>query len=87
LRTAAADAGWSSVYDSYFNAVLLTPAALVRLARRGRAERTPTRSELALTPPALDRLLELPMAAEARLIARGRRIPCGLSLLAVLRRP
>lgn len=91
LREAAVESGWSVVRDTHFNAVLLPPAAAVRLARRGRdgaegAEGADDaqRSELAMTPPVLDRLLELPLRAEARLIGRGRRIGAGLSLLAVL---
>ena len=139
LRAAAGAAGWVVVRDTHFNALLLGPAAVVRLARRprggggggaepraagagaagagaagagaagaggagagaageggagagGAGEGTAGgadggRSELALTPPALDPLLELPFRAEARLIGGGRRIPAGLSLLAVLGRP
>jgi len=84
LRSAAADAGWSAVADTHFNAVLLAPAAIVRVARRHRSS---SRSELTFTPHLLDRALELPMAREAKLIARGHRLPFGLSLLMVLRRP
>jgi len=86
LHAAATDAAWSIVRDTYFNAVLLPPAAVVRRARRDRTTSSPTNSELTLTPPLLNRLLELPLAAEAELIGHGRRIPCGLSLLAVLQR-
>ena len=67
-----------------FNAAYLLPAALVRLARR-RASGGDS-SELALTPGALDPLLELPLRAEAALIRRGVGLPAGLSLLALLRR-
>jgi SAM-dependent methyltransferase len=84
LRAAATDAGWSAVAYTHFNAVLLAPAAVVRLARRSRSS---NRSELTFTPHLLDRALELPMAREAKLIARGHRLPFGLSLLMVLRRP
>jgi SAM-dependent methyltransferase len=85
LQAAALGAGWRFVSDTHFNALLLAPAAVVRLWQRSR--RRPARSDLALTPPSLDRLLELPLALEARLLARGRRLGAGLSLLAVLRRP
>lgn len=81
LREASAEAGWTRVTDSFFNAALLAPAAIVRLARR-RADRG--RSELALTPPWLDRLLTAPNQAEAGVLRAGGRIPAGLSLLAVL---
>jgi hypothetical protein len=73
------------VGDTHFNALLLAPAAAVRMAQRRRG--THSRSDLALTPPALDRLLELPLRVESRVVAAGGRLPAGLSLLAVLRRP
>ena len=89
LRAAAETAGWRVERMTGFNAALLLPAAAVRLIRRGRAsgangDRAET-SELALTPPSLDTVLELPLRAEAALIARGRSLPAGLSLLALLR--
>ncbi|HEY4279102.1 MAG TPA: class I SAM-dependent methyltransferase [Conexibacter sp.] len=97
LRAAAAESGWSVLRDTHFNALLLPPAAVVRLARRRRAgadnsERDgdaatgPAPSELAITPRALDALLELPLRAEAGIIGGGRRIGAGLSLLAVMAR-
>jgi hypothetical protein len=73
------------VRDTHFNSVLLAPAAAVRLAQRRR--RAHPRSDLELTPAALDGLLELPLRLEARLLRAGLRLPAGLSLLAVLRRP
>ena len=85
LHAAVKDAGWRVVRDTHFNATLLAPAAIVRLTRRHRAQGdAPNRSELTLTPPRLDTLLEQPLRGEARLIAAGHRIPAGLSLLAVL---
>lgn len=85
LRAAATESGWTVLRDTHFNALLLPPAAAVRLVRRRRLDDAdPGRSELTMTPPSLDRLLELPLRAEARLIGHGRRIPAGLSLLAVM---
>lgn len=84
LRRAAARAGWVVERDSYFNALLLAPAAALRWWRRGRPARA---SDLAATPAALNGLLELPLRAEADLLRRGGRLPAGLSLLAVLRNP
>jgi SAM-dependent methyltransferase len=84
LRAAAADAGWAPESDTYFNSILLAPAAAVRLARRRSAG---SRSELTFTPRAVHRLLEAPLRREAALIAAGHRLPFGLSLLMVLRRP
>jgi SAM-dependent methyltransferase len=82
LVDAAVESDWEVAENSYFNAALLAPAAAVRLARR----RAPSgRSELTLTPPALDRVLEWPSRAEAALLRSGVRVPFGLSLLAVLR--
>jgi SAM-dependent methyltransferase len=86
LRLLAADAECDFVRDTHFNALLLPPIAIVRrmLRRpdRGRARR----SDLDLTPPRLDRVLELPLRAEAWFLAAGGRLPFGLSLLMVLRR-
>jgi SAM-dependent methyltransferase len=84
LRAAAREAGWEVVGDTHFNSVLLGPAAAVRLAQRRR--RRHAHSDLDLTPPRLNGLLELPLRLEARLVAAGTRLPAGLSLLAVLRR-
>jgi SAM-dependent methyltransferase len=84
LRAAAREAGWDVVSDTHFNSVLLGPAAVVRLAQRRRARHT--HSDLELTPPRLNGLLELPLRLESRLVAAGTRLPAGLSLLAVLRR-
>jgi SAM-dependent methyltransferase len=85
LRAAARGAGWEVVSDTHFNSLLLAPAAAVRLAQRRR--RAHTHSDLALTPPVLNGVLELPLRLESRLVAAGARLPAGLSLLAVLRRP
>jgi SAM-dependent methyltransferase len=84
LRSAALDAGWDLVSDTYFNGLLLAPAAAVRLASRRRSQ---PHSDLDVTPQVLNRVLELPMRLESRLLAAGSRLPAGLSLLAVLRRP
>jgi SAM-dependent methyltransferase len=86
LGAAARSAGWRVERMTSFNAAYLLPAAVVRIARRGE-DGTAESSELALTPPALDALLELPLRAEAALIARGISLPAGLSLLTLLRAP
>jgi SAM-dependent methyltransferase len=82
LRAAAEAAGWQIERMTGFNVVYLAPAALVRIGRRERRE---GESELELTPPALNPLLELPLRLEAALVRRGASLPTGLSLLAVLR--
>jgi SAM-dependent methyltransferase len=85
LRAAADAAGWQVVSDTHFNALLLAPAAVVRIVERHRPR--PSSSDLARTPPVLNSLLEIPLILESRLLAHGGRLPVGLSLLAILRRP
>ena len=85
LRTVARAAGWEIIGDTHFNSVLLPATAAVRVVQRHR--RTHERSDLELTPPALNGVLELPLRLEARLVAAGVRLPAGLSLLATMRRP
>ena len=86
LRRAGWTAGWGLEYDTHFNSFYLVPAAMVRLAMRGDPE-AERRSELALTPRSLDRLLEWPLRMEAAYLGTGGSLPAGLSLLAVLRAP
>jgi SAM-dependent methyltransferase len=86
LRAASQAAGWELERLSSFNTVLLAPAAAVRLAERRRAAAPRARSDLNLGPPWLNRMLEWPLALEAHWLSRGRTLPAGLSLLAVLRR-
>jgi SAM-dependent methyltransferase len=87
LLAAAREAGWAAGRTTYFNSVLLAPAAAVRLAQRRRRNEPKAGSDLALTPPRMNGVLELPMRAEAAWLRRGRRLPAGLSLLAVLGNP
>ena len=85
LRDVAVAAGWEPIHDSYFNSLLLPPAALVRLLRRNRYRDT-LRSELSFTPRWLDPILAMPFRFEAAVLRHGR-LPAGLSLIALLRRP
>jgi SAM-dependent methyltransferase len=85
LRMALVEAGWRVVDDTYFNSVLLPAAALARVATRRLPSRG--RSDLQMTPARLDGVLEAPLRFEASLLARGMRLPAGLSLLCVCRRP
>ncbi len=88
LSIAAGDAGWQTVSTTHFNGILLPAAAahraILRLRRPG-VDATNAVSDLERTPPWLNRLLEQPLELEARVIGAGRRIPCGLSLMAVFR--
>ena len=69
-----------------FNTVLLPAIAAARLAQRARRRAQPA-SDLARTPQgAVNGALERVLRAEAALIRRGRDLPAGVSLLAVLRR-
>jgi SAM-dependent methyltransferase len=102
MRALAADTGWTIERMTYFNSLLLPPAAAVRLIRRVRdrdivkngdgditneTDHGRHGSDLELTPPWMSSVLELPMKLEARWLDHGRRtLPAGLSLLAVLRR-
>jgi SAM-dependent methyltransferase len=88
LRGAARSAGWQIERVSSFNSLLLAPAAAVRLAQR-RLPRAQNgyANDLDLGPAWLNDVLERPLALEANWLARGRTLPVGLSLLAVLRRP
>jgi SAM-dependent methyltransferase len=84
LLAAAAAAGWSPRRTTHFNVLLLPVAAAYRTFERGRDDPPPV-SELMLTyrPRWRNALLGWPMRVESVLLARGRRIPAGLSLLAV----
>jgi hypothetical protein len=68
-----------------FNSLLLPPAVAVRLAQRGRRPENGYRPEITLGPAWANAALEWPLRLEAEWLARGRSLPAGLSLLAVLR--
>jgi SAM-dependent methyltransferase len=87
LRAAATEAGWNVERLTSFNSLLLAPAAAVRLAQRRRHASDGYTPDLKLGPDWLNGMLERPMQLEARWLARGRTLPAGLSLLAVLRNP
>jgi SAM-dependent methyltransferase len=90
LRSAAAEAGWAVVRMTSFNSLLLAPAAAVRLAQRRKRRQAGDsggyKANLDIGPAWLNGVLERPLRYEARWLARGRTLPAGLSLLAVLRR-
>ncbi len=86
LRESLLAGGWSPVVWSYFNSLLLPPAAAVRLAARVRHSDGDGRLDVNLTPPALNRALLAPMELEAALIKRGVRFPAGVSIGIVCRR-
>jgi SAM-dependent methyltransferase len=86
LAAVAAQAGWVTDWSTYFNCCLLPVAATHRRLSRLRHSVDEPVSDLGLTPLRLNGLLETPLHLEAQIIGRGRRIPAGLSLMAVLRK-
>ncbi len=85
LQSAAEQAGWKQTRTTYFNSLLLPVAILLRVLDRFSTKTTESSLDLWIPPEPLNWLLERPLALEAALIARGGRIPSGLSLLAVFR--
>jgi SAM-dependent methyltransferase len=96
MRALAADTELTIERMTYFNSLLLPPAALVRWLQRMRLRREAGTavngddshlSDVELTPQWLSPALELPLRLEAAWLRGGdRRIAAGLSLLALLRR-
>jgi ubiquinone/menaquinone biosynthesis C-methylase UbiE len=78
LRHRAALAGWTPTFATYFNSLLLPVVAPLRVASRRWAQRG-GHTDLDRTPAALNGVLALPMHLEASLIARGVRLPAGVS--------
>ena len=79
LRAEVVAQGWVPQVTTYFYTALLPGVAAVRLARRAAGEGE-AQSDLALAPRTLNRVLELPSVAEAKLIERGVRLPAGVSV-------
>jgi SAM-dependent methyltransferase len=86
LRSRAADRGWQPTLATYFYSTLLPPVAAVRVLQRMRSGGN-GKSDLELSPGALNRWLELPGRGEAELIKRGVALPAGVSLGMVCRLP
>jgi SAM-dependent methyltransferase len=96
LVTAATLAGWRMERTTHFNALLLPPAAAYRVAERvlkrgaesNGADEDHAETDLDATPGWANSVLEKAMLAEAAFLRRGRRrIPAGLSLMAIFRKP
>ena len=85
LLAATSETGWSPETVTSFNSLLLPAAVGHRLLERMRHSNGRPSGDLESTPSSLNRLLERPLHLEASMIRRGRRIPAGLSLLAVFR--
>jgi SAM-dependent methyltransferase len=74
LRARVRAAGWRPLVETYFNSLLLAPIAATRLLTRSDG------SDYERTGPLLNRALTVPMRAEAAAIARGARLPAGVSV-------
>ena len=79
LRERVLAQGWEPTMSSYFYSTMLPPVAVVRTLQRLRSNGN-GKSDLHLSPGALDRWLELPVRGEAKLIERGAILPAGVSL-------
>lgn len=79
LRGSVSATGWEPVVSSYYYSAVLPAVAGVRALRKLRPRQN-GRSDLALTPPWINRVLELPVRAEATLVERGGRLPAGVSV-------
>ena len=84
LLSVADAAGWRPRRITGFNAALLGPIAVARLADRVIGPPRPARSDLGRTPRSLDRVFGAVLAAEARIIGSGRSLPFGVSIVALL---
>ena len=83
LRERVRAAGWEPVVDSYFMTAILPVAAAARLTWRA-ARRDPA-SDIDRTSPRLNPVLLAPSRWEAAAIARGIRLPAGVSVGMVCR--
>ncbi|MBJ7347590.1 MAG: class I SAM-dependent methyltransferase [Thermoleophilaceae bacterium] len=87
LKTVALSEGWECVRTGYFNSIMLPLAAIVRLSERVRPKNPDHGLDLDLPPKMVNGLLELPLKVENFLIRLGIRLPAGVSVVAVFRRP
>jgi SAM-dependent methyltransferase len=85
LHEVAEHAGWRPVLTTYFNSLLLPIAVVLRVLDRVNRKTTESSLDLWVPPEPFNWLLERPLEIEAHVIARGGRIPAGLSLLTLFR--
>jgi SAM-dependent methyltransferase len=79
-------AGATVARASYFNSTLLPAIAAVRWVRQRRGLPMGA-TELEQTGPAANRVLRLPLVAEARLIKAGVSLPAGVSIICLCQKP
>jgi SAM-dependent methyltransferase len=95
LLTAATTSGWEPVRTTFFNSLLLAPAGAYRIAERVLRGSTVAdtgsangATQFDATPPWANAALERALLAEAAFLRNGRRrLPFGLSLMAIFRKP
>lgn len=85
LRRVMTDGGLRIDYLTPYNAALLPPIAAVRGLQRLRGRADQAHSDFDLPAGPVNRALHAAFAAEAGVIARRRRLPFGVSLLALAR--
>ena len=78
LRSRARATDWEIVHDTYFNTILLPPAAFARVLSKKWARQG--RTDLDRTPAPVNGILAFPLRLEAAAIARGARLPAGVSM-------
>lgn len=84
LVDAAEEAGWTARFVTHFTSLLLPAIAPYRLIQRRRHPgEAQEESDFERTSASIIRPLELSLHAEAGAVARGVRLPAGLSILAV----
>ncbi len=88
IRTALECLGFSLELITYRNALLFLPAALVRIIRRYKSETGHrVRSDLALPPRLVNKILSMALSLENSLFAGGMSLPAGLSVFCLARKP
>lgn len=85
LRRRVVAAGWVPVQATYFNSLMLPAVAAARLAARISARHG--RTDLDRTPARLNGALAMPLRLEAAAIRHGARLPAGVSVGMVCRKP
>lgn len=85
LRALLTGGGLELLHLTPYNAALFAPIAAVRRVQRWRGRAEQSRSDFDLPPAPVNRVLHHAFAAEAGVLAARRRIPFGVSLLALAR--
>ena len=84
LKRRVSKAGWTTVHSTYFNSILLPGIAAARVVSRFSPRRGHT--DLDRTPGYLNAILERPLRLEAGMVARGARLPAGVSVAMICKK-